>query len=193
MSFNSKYDGPGMKIHGRPHLNLAIVLDISGSMGVAFDQDSEQHQHGSLQDKLTVAKQCLQSLTEQLKPSDCFGLVRFNRQADVHCPIKPWRSINKVKLRREICALRPYGATCLSAAIDCATQMFSSVGEGSHTSSRVIFLTDLCSTVDSANDERKLLDTIKSNAERGIYTTVVGIGMVSLEISISTFGCNSVW
>jgi len=68
MSFNSKYDGPGMKIHGRPHLNLAIVLDISGSMGVAFDQDSEQHQRGSLQDKLTVAKQCLQSLTEQLKP-----------------------------------------------------------------------------------------------------------------------------
>lgn len=57
----------------------------------------------------------------------------------------------------------------------------------------MIFLTDLCSTVDSANDERKLLDTIKSNAERGIYTTVVGIGMVSLEINISTFGHNSVW
>jgi len=44
------------------------AFDIPGSIGVAFDQDSEQHQCGSLQDKLTVAKQCLQSLTEQLKP-----------------------------------------------------------------------------------------------------------------------------
>lgn len=58
------------------------------------------------------------------------------------------------------------------------------VGEHSDASSRVIFLTDLCSTVDSVNDERKLLETIKSNADRGIYTTVVGIGMVSLHHSV---------
>ena len=51
-------------------------------------------------------------------------------------------------------------------------------GEHSHASSRVVFLTDLCSTVDSANDEKRLLNTIKTNADRGIYTTVVGIGMV---------------
>jgi len=30
------------------------AFDIPGSIGVAFDQDSEQHQRGSLQDKLTI-------------------------------------------------------------------------------------------------------------------------------------------
>lgn len=86
--------------------------------------------------------------------SDCFGLVRFNHQADVHCPIKPWRSINKVKLRREIGALRPYGATCLSAAIDCATQMFSSVGEFS------ISLTLSCQISHSWSSSHKLMISI---------------------------------
>lgn len=174
MSFNSMYDGKGMKTHGRPHLNLAIVLDVSGSMGSPFDQDSQWH--GGV-DKLTVAKQCLQSLTDQLKPSDQFGLVRFNNVADVHCPLREWSKVNKSKLKKEIDALRAYGTTCLSAAIDCATDMFSEAGEHSHASSRVVFLTDLCSTVDSANDEKRLLNTIKTNADRGIYTTVVGIGM----------------
>lgn len=58
---------------------------------------------------------------------------------------------------------------------------FSSA-EHVHSTSRVIFLTDLCSTVDSVNDEKKLLSTIKQNADRGIYTTVVGIGMVSVSL-----------
>lgn len=85
------------------------------------------------------------------------------------------------------------GLTCFGVVMHHLATSLVCIGEGSHTSSRVIFLTDLCSTVDSANDERKLLDTIKSNAERGIYTTVVGIGMVSLENDISTFGHNLVW
>lgn len=165
-------------------------------MGIAFDQDSRV---GSASpDKLTVAKQCLQTLTDQLNPrysetnscsykkvdrhcntlmtlvlvidcihcaysyftehgqnriaiheppiswqshfapnpfhSDQFGLVRFNQQAEVHCPMKLWRTVNKAQLKREIGTLRPYGATCLSAAIDCATQLFSAAGIKNHSS-----------------------------------------------------------
>jgi len=53
-----------------------------------------------------------------------------------------------------------------------------SVIEEKGTTNRIIFLTDLCSTVDSVNDEKKLLNTIKANAQRGIFTSVVGVGMV---------------
>ena len=50
--------------------------------------------------------------------------------------------------------------------------------EAANTTNRIIFLTDLQSTCDTANDEKRLLSTIRSNADAGIYTTVVGIGMV---------------
>ena len=36
--------------------------------------------------------------------------------------------------------------------------------------------------MDSVNDEKRLLSTIKQNADRGIYTTVVGIGMVMIAL-----------
>ena len=42
-------------------------------------------------------------------------------------PMKPWRSVNKSKLKREIGMLRANGLTCLTAAIDCATDMFNSL------------------------------------------------------------------
>jgi uncharacterized protein YegL len=127
--------------------------------------------------KLDVAKKCLQTLTDQLKTSDQFGLVTFNHEAVVSSPMKAWSSVNKSQLKREIGLLRAHGLTCLTAAIDCATDMFNTPFEHANSTSRVIFLTDLCSTVDSVNDEKRLLSTIKQNADRGIYTTVVGIGM----------------
>ena len=66
----------------------------------------------------------------------------------------------------------------MTQAIEVATNMFTGVAEDTNATNRIIFLTDLCSTVDSVNDERKLLATIQANAERGIFTSVVGIGMV---------------
>ena len=52
--------------------------------------------------------------------------------------MQQWSRVNKTKLRREIGSLRAYGATCLSAAIDCATDMFASAGEGQTTPSLVV-------------------------------------------------------
>ena len=44
MSFNSKYDGDGMKVHGRPHLNLAVgetcfILSSVDALGLDIDPD----------------------------------------------------------------------------------------------------------------------------------------------------------
>ena len=86
--------------------------------------------------------------------------------------------VKKSDLQKSITSLIASGSTCLTAAIETATDMFTSVIEERDTTNRIIFLTDLCSTVDSVNDEKKLLTTIKTNAERGIFTSVVGIGMV---------------
>ena len=52
-----------------------------------------------------------------------------------------------------------------------------SLGEKKNEFSRIIFMTDLNSTVDSVADEKSLLSRITSNSKNNIYTTVVGIGM----------------
>ena len=86
--------------------------------------------------------------------------------------------VKKATLQSNISSLIASGSTCLTEAIECATNMFSGVVEDTNATNRIIFLTDLCSTVDSVNDEKKLLATIQANAERAIFTSVVGIGMV---------------
>ena len=90
--------------------------------------------------------------------------------------------VKKQKLQNSIDSLIASGSTCLTAAIDQAIDLFTtSVIEQRNSTNRIIFLTDLCSTVDSVNDEKKLLATIQANAGRGIFTSVVGLGMVCHE------------
>ena len=90
--------------------------------------------------------------------------------------------VKKQKLQNSIDSLIANGSTCLTAAIDQAIDLFTtSVIEQRNSTNRIIFLTDLCSTVDSVNDEKKLLATIQANAGRGIFTSVVGLGMVCHE------------
>lgn len=91
--------------------------------------------------------------------------------------------VKKQSLQNGISSLIASGSTCLTAAIETATAMFTSVVEEKDSTNRIIFLTDLCSTVDSVNDEKKLLSTIQANAGRGIFTSVVGVGMVCCQQS----------
>jgi len=42
VNFNSKYDGEGIKKHGRPTLNLVVALDISGSMFDPFQGTTDK-------------------------------------------------------------------------------------------------------------------------------------------------------
>ena len=92
--------------------------------------------------------------------------------------------VKKQDLHNSISSLIASGSTCLTAAIETATDMFTSVVEEKDVTNRVIFLTDLCSTVDSVNDEKKLLATIKANAGRGIFASVVGVGMVCQQCNV---------
>ena len=86
--------------------------------------------------------------------------------------------VKKYVLRSGINSLIASGSTCLTAAIDQAIHLFNGVVEKQNSTNRIIFLTDLCSTVDSVNDEKNLLATIQANAGSGIFTSVVGLGMV---------------
>ena len=74
----SSLDGDGIQqLQNRPPLDLCFVLDISGSMGSTFPDDSDHR------NKLEVAKNCLESILPQLSPRDRVSIVTFNQDQEV--------------------------------------------------------------------------------------------------------------
>jgi hypothetical protein len=69
VNWQSRFDGPGMAAIGRPDLDLILCVDISGSMGCAFDNDADggggfgggwgSSSYGGPSCKLKVAVACL--------------------------------------------------------------------------------------------------------------------------------------
>jgi hypothetical protein len=126
VSYNSKYDGVGMKLNSegrqsnRPALNLVVALDVSGSMCDTFrgdddgDDDEDNDAVGGGQKKLQVAKDCLLALLGQLRDDDAFGLVIFNSAASVLQPLTKWSQTDKVTLEKAILKLRAGGGTQLT-------------------------------------------------------------------------------
>ncbi len=116
-SYNSKFDGAGMKASegrsSRPALNLVVALDISGSMADTFHAT----ELGSNDKKLQVAKESLLTLLSQLRDDDAFGLVLFNTKATILQPLTQWSEINSALLKIAIGRLRAGGGTDLTEGI----------------------------------------------------------------------------
>ncbi|XP_065174672.1 uncharacterized protein LOC135804677 [Sycon ciliatum] len=179
MNLNSMFDGKGMEKHGRPDVNLVIVLDISGSMSTAMSNESGlsmfNQQAGN--SKMAAAKKCLHSIVAQLRKGDSFGLVLFNHDATVKYKLQPIGKIPKQGLKTAIDNLVAGGMTNLSKAARTAVKLFDNAPESAKSTNRLLFLTDLNSTVDSAHDEVELLDILRTEAARNVFTSIVGIGM----------------
>ncbi|RUP05255.1 hypothetical protein BC936DRAFT_140520, partial [Jimgerdemannia flammicorona] len=195
LSTVSKYDGEGMRRHPRLPLDLGVALDISGSMDDCFDSENE-----SQRSKLAVAKEGLNAIVAQLVPGDQFGLVVFDHNQREILPMTAWEDVDKDVLRQKIKDLRICGGTDLSGGMRAATKLFGPTSsrkpKAEGRTRRILFLTDLNSSSNTANDERMLLDITAKNAAElpgGIYTTVVGVGMdfnVALVEKVSkTRGC----
>lgn len=78
LEFSSKFDG-AMTQEARFPLDLAFVLDISGSMASPFPEDSDRRT------KLQVAKDCLLMILDKLTPEDRVALITFNDSKSFLC------------------------------------------------------------------------------------------------------------
>ena len=67
----------------RRHMNLAVVLDRSGSM--ADDR------------KLDYAKKAISSLVDRLSPSDYLSIIIYDDQIETLLPMQPVRDRNRIK------------------------------------------------------------------------------------------------
>jgi Ca-activated chloride channel family protein len=141
----------------RTPLNLAVVLDRSGSMTGA---------------KIEKARQAAMGLVDQLAPGDLFSLITFSDRAEVLVPAQELDDKEAVKTR--ISQIRPGGSTALYAGVQLGEAQIQR-----HLSSRrinrVILLSDGLANVgpSSPRDLRQLGHAL---SELGISVTTIGVG-----------------
>jgi Ca-activated chloride channel homolog len=141
----------------RTPLNLAVVLDRSGSMTGA---------------KIEKARQAAMGLVDQLAPGDYFSLIAYSDCAEVLVPAQQLEDKEAVKSR--ISRLRPGGSTALYAGVQLgATQLERHLS--SRRINRVILLSDGLANVgpSSTQDLRQLGRAL---SERGVSVTTIGVG-----------------
>ena len=146
----------------RTPLNLALVLDRSGSMGET--------------DKMSYLKQSLEVFLHSLRPDDIVSIVAYSDQAEVLLPAQPVGDGSWI--RETIQRLQPQGWTNLHAGLMLG---FAEVEKNFdiRRNNRVLLLTDGIANR-GVTDPRRIAEDAKAYNDRGIYLSTIGLG-VSLD------------
>jgi len=136
---------------------LTFVVDVSGSM--------------QQPDKLTLAKQALGLLLDQLEPEDTVALVTYGSDAQVVLP----HTADKEAVRRAFAELGDGGSTNAEAGLllgyEEARRAFRPGAVN-----RIVLCSDGVANV-GATDPEALLERVGEEARRGIELTTLGFGM----------------
>jgi Ca-activated chloride channel family protein len=141
----------------RTPLNLAVVLDHSGSMTGA---------------KLEKAKQAATQLVDQLAPDDIFSLVIYSSQTQVLVPAQKVK--DKEALKRSIERISAGGNTALYSGVKAGADQVAEY-LSSKRISRVILLSDGLANV-GPSSTRELKQLGNELAGRNISVTTIGVG-----------------
>jgi Ca-activated chloride channel family protein len=145
----------------RARLNIALVIDASGSMDGG---------------KLEAAKAAALGLAERLTPRDHLTVVSFASDIVVHLDAVAVTPAALDRIRAEISNLRTRGQTNLSggwfAGVECAARVAQ---ERPDMTPRVILLSD-GRTNDGITDPSELFEHADELRLRGVLTSTLGIG-----------------
>ena len=141
----------------RTPLNLAVVLDKSGSMTGA---------------KLEKTKQAAMQLVDRLAPNDIFSLVIFSDAARVLVPAQ--KVEDKEALKGKIENIQAGGSTALYAGVKMGADQIQEYFSNKRIN-RVILLSDGLANV-GPSTPRELRRFGGDLAERGISVTTIGVG-----------------
>jgi len=141
----------------RTPLNMAVVLDRSGSMTGA---------------KIEKARQAAMELVDHLAADDIFSMISYSDRAEVIFPAQPVE--DKEARKSRIARIRPGGSTALYAGVERGAEQVQR-HFSSRRINRVILLSDGLANVgpSSPRDLRRFGGDL---SERGISVTTIGVG-----------------
>ena len=174
----------------RKKLNLVVVLDVSGSMDSSFNQ-YHYDQYGNrisysaniddddyTKSKIKVATESIAGLVDNLNDDDKLSIVLFSNNAHLSKPLESMKTTDKEQLKENILKIHASGGTNMASGIQMGTSQFNETMNSNpfEYENRVIFLTDAMPNIGETS-ENGLFTMIKKNAEKNIYTTMIGVGV----------------
>lgn len=156
IGFNTKMQ-PGDV--NRPPLNLAVAVDVSGSM---------------TGQPINAVRDGLEMMADELQGKDRVTLIAYSDQARVVFESTPVNDQDRSKLKQHARELSAGGSTNIYGGL---RQSLETVGDGAQSNwqNRVILLSDGKATAGITNDDR-IINLGKTWAERGIGLTTIGVG-----------------
>jgi Mg-chelatase subunit ChlD len=142
-----------------PPVNLALVIDKSGSMADA--------------DKLVRVKEALLTLVSQLRETDVLSVVAFDSEAELLLPARPLGDGEAA--RAVIRQIEPGSSTNLHAGLMLGYQEAMKNYRGG-TTNRVILLTDGIANQGVTDPEQIARDSQSYN-DRGVDLSTIGVGL----------------
>lgn len=151
-------DIPAIRID-RPRLNLALVLDRSGSMADAR--------------KLDFVKTAAHHLVDRMGPDDRLSIVTYSQRVEVPWPSRPVGR-DREEIHRILSGLYPGGSTFLSGGLEEGFRQ-AKTGKRRGTLNRVLLLSDGLANV-GVTDRGALRERAGDMAEHGISVSTFGVG-----------------
>lgn len=169
----------------RKKLNLVVVMDISGSMSSSFNsyyydgyyKGEDSTKEKDTRSKMKIANESLNCLIDQLKPDDRLGIVLFDNSAYLAKPVNLVGETDVDKIKEHILEITPQGGTNFEAGYTQGTDLFTKeMLNDSEYENRIIVITDAMPNLGNSSKEG-LTEYVKKNANDGIYTTFIGVGV----------------